>query len=73
MTKNLEFQTKMMYNLYIYIHSLSSLEMPVNKVVAVEQLCRLNNSRSVCKADFLKSARHLQRRSTNGQRAKAPT
>lgn len=72
-TKNLEFQTKMMYNLYIYIHSLSSLEMPVNKVVAVEQLCRLNNSRSVCKADFLKSARHLQRRSTNGQRAKAPT
>lgn len=69
--KNLEFQTKMMHKWYIY--SLSFLEMPVNKAVAVEQLCRLNNSRPVCKADFLKSARHLQCRSTNGQRAKAPT
>lgn len=55
------------------MYSLSVLEMPVNKVVAVEQLSRLSNSRSVCKADFLKSERHLQCRSTNGQRAKAPT
>jgi len=33
--------------------------MPVNKVVVVEQFSSPNNSSSVCKADFLRSARHL--------------